>query len=80
MHSIQARMAFAKSEKGQLLREQLESMVKNPIYNTKIYSLTSDFEGTQFIDKHMNYMSRFPKLNHLQYVANLRLMTKIVKR
>lgn len=52
-------------------------MVKSAEYNTRpIYSLVS-VDEFQFVEKHMDYMSKHPRMNHRQYVLNLKLMTKI---
>jgi hypothetical protein len=60
-----------------MLRKHLVDMAESPLYNTRIYSMTSDQSSELFIEKHMNYMSGFPKLDHLQYISNLKLMTKV---
>lgn len=68
---------FLKSEKATLLRTELQKMVDDPKYNTKLrYSLIVSDE-TQFIRKHMDYMSNHLKMDHNQYVLNLKLMTKL---
>lgn len=38
---------------------------------------TADKNGVTFVDKHMKYMSQYPSLNCVQYVSNLKLMTKV---
>lgn len=38
---------------------------------------TADKNGVTFVDKHMRYMSQYPSLNCVQYVSNLKLMTKV---
>ncbi len=80
MANAQSRQAFIKSEKGVALRAELEAMVKSRKYNTRLYSLTSDPKGVHFIEKHMTYMSSYLTMDHMQYVSNLRLMTKITKK
>lgn len=72
-----SRRQFLDSEKGMLLRKELLSMVKSPRYNTRpIYSTYASDEN-QFVEKHMDYMSKFPSMDHMQYVLNLKLMTKV---
>ena len=80
MANAQSRQAFIRSEEGKVLRDELEAMVKSRKYNTRLYSLTSDPKGVHFIEKHMNYMSSHPTMDHMQYVSNLRLMTKLTKK
>ncbi len=77
MIHTQPRQAFLKSEKAKQLREELKKMVKSPAYNTRLVGLSDDPDGTQFIEKYMNYMSHFPKMDHHQYILNLKLMTRI---
>lgn len=73
----QTKIAFYKSEKGSLLRKELERMVKDPKYNTRVIGWGVEPTGERFIEKHLAYMSSHPKMDHLQYVSNLKLMTKI---
>lgn len=59
-----------------LARKELAKMVKSQQYNTRSTYSTHDVNGLNFVEKHMKYMSQFPDLNCLQYVSNLKLMTK----
>lgn len=77
MANTQSRQAFLKSDKAAILRRELEQMVASPLYNTKVISILEDPSNSLFIQKHMNYMSGFPKMDHVQYVSNLKLMTKV---
>src|ERR1700757_2232936 len=79
MTNSQSRTAFLKTEKARLLREELLAMVKSPEYNTRPIYSTVESEGSQFVEKHMNYMSDFRNMDHWQYVSNLKLKTKIRK-
>lgn len=77
MTASQSKQSFLESEKGLLLRKELQEMVKSKRYNTRpVYSLV-DTDGHQFVEKHMNYMSVHPTMDHWQYVLNIKLMTKI---
>ena len=68
---------FLKSEKAELLRGELQKMVDDPRYNTKLrYSLVETDES-YFVTKHMDYMSAHLKMDHNQYISNLKLMTKV---
>jgi hypothetical protein len=77
MNNTQGRQAFLKSDKAKELRKQLEDMAKNPMYNTHIQGLISYPDSIRFVEKHMSYMSGFPRMDHMQYISNLKLMTKI---
>ncbi len=70
---------FHESEKGELLRKELLRMVKSPDYNTKPVYTTFISDKYQFVEKHMIYMSRYPDMDHWQYILNVKLMTKISK-
>jgi hypothetical protein len=72
-----AQEIFLQSEKAKLLHDQLQEMVKSPRYNTKLVGQTYDPKGLHFIEKYMVYMSLHRKMDHRQYVANLKLMTKV---
>jgi hypothetical protein len=68
--------AFTESEAGKLAHDELTKMTKSKQYSTRTMYSTSDTNGMSFVDKHMKYMSQFPSLNYVQYVSNLKLMTK----
>lgn len=68
---------FLLSEKALELRSELQAMVADPLYNTQLrYSIDTP-DGSHFVEKHMKYMSNHLQMNHGQYIANLRLMTKV---
>lgn len=68
--------AFFESEVGKLARQELIKMTQSKKYNTHTTFSVHDTNGMSFVDKHMKYMSQFPNLNTVQYVSNLKLMTK----
>jgi len=68
---------FFDSDEAISLRKILVCMAESDEYNTRSMYSTLDKNGLTFVDKHMNYMSQYPNLNHSQYVLNLKLMTKI---
>lgn len=70
------RARFLDSDKAIELRAELEMMVKSPQYNTRVISLLDD-NSSYFIEKHMLYMGNHLKMDHSQYVRNLKLMTKV---
>ncbi len=71
----QTRDAFLRSDEAARLRAELTVMAKSPEYNTKVPAMI-DTDELYFVEKHMKYMSNHLTMNHLQYVSNLRLMTK----
>lgn len=63
------------------VREKLIALERNPSLNTRpsTYSANSAaYPSGQipFVDKHFAYLMAHPKLDHDQYIANLRLMLK----
>ena len=77
MPNIRSNQPFLRTEKATELRTELESMVKNPLYNTRLYTMLTDASGDRFIEKHMHYMSTHPTIDHWQYISNIKLMTKL---
>lgn len=73
--------AFLSSTTGAEIRELLIAMTESTSYNTKAtYSTDSTLYPDNlipFVDKHMNYLSKHPATDPAQYLANLRLMTKV---
>lgn len=68
---------FLRSELAKTLRKELQEMVDNPSYNTHTrYSVLSP-DGSHFVERHMEYMSGYLQMDHMQYVSNLKLMTKV---
>jgi hypothetical protein len=72
-----SKQQFLNSENGMLLRKELLRMVKSIDYNTSYAHRRLDTNGSQFVEKHMTYMSIHPAMDHWQYILNLKLMTKI---
>lgn len=74
-----SKQTFLKSDEAAVLRAELVAMVESADYNTKPMYSTVESEGSQFVEKHLNYMGGFPNMDHHQYVQNLKLKTKIRK-
>ena len=74
-----SKVVFLNSEKADLLRDELKAMTENPVYNTRVVALI-DSDSSQFVEKHMRYMSLHLTMDHWQYIQNLKLMTKITTR
>jgi hypothetical protein len=63
------------------VREKLIELERNPLLNTRPSSYSANsavYPSGQipFVEKHMAYLMAHPKLDHDQYIANLRLMLK----
>lgn len=73
--------AFLSSLAGAEVRKSLVAMSESATYNTQAtYSTDSTLYPDNlipFVDKHMNYLSKHPATDPVQYLANLRLMTKV---
>lgn len=68
---------FLASAEAEVVRQDLIEMTKSPLYNTKSSYTTTSVEDMTFVDKHMRYLSKYVNIDPQQYVANLRLMTRI---
>jgi hypothetical protein len=68
---------FLSSEEAITIREQLIIMMSDPHYNTRSTYTPLQVEDMTFVDKHIAYISEHPKLNPTEYMANLRLKTKL---
>lgn len=77
MNTTVAIQKYLDSEAAQSVYKELKAMEESPNYKTvDSYSPSSDIPLT-FVEKHMRYLSLHQKLNHQQYISNLKLMTKI---
>ncbi|HET9098358.1 MAG TPA: hypothetical protein VFN51_01955 [Candidatus Saccharimonadales bacterium] len=72
-----SQQAFFKSEEAAKARLQLQRMEADPLYNTQSIFSPSYKADCSFVDMHMNYLSEHLKTDVGQYLANLRLKTKI---
>lgn len=65
----------------EIIRQMLQKIVLDQGYNTtSTYSANeTDYPDhlIPFVEKHVAYLKNHPKLDPEQYIANLRLMTKI---
>ncbi len=81
MATVKKRISFFDSEEGIMVKEALDTMANDKAYNTSdSYSANIAQNPNNlitFTDKHMNYLNSHPKIDPKQYIANLRLMTKI---
>lgn len=78
MATLSGKRQFLESEEAGALRLNLQAMVDDPNYNTKLrYSYTTTAtDGSGFVVKHIEYMSNHLQMDHKQYILNLKLMTK----
>lgn len=77
MNASISRQEFLKSDQAELLRKDLQAMVKDPGYNTNMMYTLQLSSGSQFVEKHMAYMANHLRMDHRQYVLNVKLMTKL---
>ncbi len=79
--SYKKRPNFYESEEAVAVKNTLLSMQGDERYNTGS-SYSADAEKypdhvISFVDKHMAYLQAHPDVNTSQYLANLRLITKL---
>lgn len=81
MPSYKKKTSFANSEQMAEIKAILDSMVENTSYNTKSsFSINTELYPDSlmpFTDKHMQYLVSHGGINPNQYLANLRLMTRV---
>jgi hypothetical protein len=72
---------FFTTEEGQAALILLKNMAANESFNTSSsYSANTELypdHQIPFVDKHMCYLRDHPETNPTQYLANLRLMSRI---
>lgn len=72
---------FLDSEEAVSVKQILRLMTNDATYNTNsTYTSSSEQYPNNlipFIDKHMNYLQAHPDVDPTQYIANLRLMTRL---
>jgi hypothetical protein len=79
--SYKKRPNFYESDEAVEVKETLLTMQNDPRYNTGS-SYSADGEKypnhvLPFVDKHMAYLQAHPDVNVSQYLANLRLITRL---
>jgi len=79
--AIKFRKDFLKSQLGKEIQLIFQSMMLSDLYTTSS-SYSSDKVKypdslIPFIDKHMDYLNAHPKLEAYQYIANVKLMTRV---
>ncbi|MDB5168877.1 MAG: hypothetical protein JWO41_233 [Candidatus Saccharibacteria bacterium] len=72
----QYKRTFLESAEAAVIKVQLETMVKDPMYNTQSFYTTLQVDDFTFVEKHLAYLSDHPKLKATEYMSNLRLKTK----
>ena len=81
MLSEYTRQAVEKRLQDGEVRQKLEEMERNPLLNTRTSSYSANValypDGQiPFVEKHITYLLDHPKVDHSQYLSNLRLMLK----
>lgn len=81
MATLKKRVSFFDSDEGLAIKQVLVRMVSDNTYHTaSSYSANSVLYPDNlmpFVDKHMAYLNTHPTINPRQYLANLRLMTRL---
>jgi len=81
MPLLKTRKGFLETPEGVEVKQKLQQMEGNSLYNTSSsYSTNIALypDGLiPFVDKHMNYLISHPMLEVGQYLANIRLITRI---
>jgi len=75
--SNQYRKEFLATKAAAEIRELLKQMEESPLYATKSSYRAGVAGDISFADKHFAYISTHPTVRPDQYLANLRLMTKL---
>lgn len=75
------RKDFLDTEEGKDIKLKLQNMVGDDSYNTapSYNSNTVLYPDNliPFVDKHMNYLMSHPRLEASQYLANVKLITRL---
>ena len=78
MTNAQGRMKFLASDEAAVIRQELLDMAEDPQFNTKsVYTTVDSPESALFVEKHMAYMSNNLSINPEDYLANLKLRTRL---
>lgn len=80
MPTAKRNTAFFESEEGKAIEEILKQLDSSDSHNTESsYSINSDLYPDNlipFVDKHKNYLIKHPSTDPMQYIANLKLITR----
>lgn len=72
---------FLESEEGKDIKKKLQAMTFDVAYNTEPSFSTNVGQYPDnlipFTDKHMKYLSTHPSINTQQYLANIKLKSRI---
>ena len=79
--AVKFRKDFLQSQQAKDIRRIFQSMTLDDLYNTAP-SYSADKANypdnlIPFTDKHMNYLNSHPNLEINQYIANIRLMSRV---
>lgn len=81
MPTLKRTVKFFESEEGLEIEKLLQNMAADMAFNTQSsYSANSTLHPDNlisFVEKHMNYLNLHPAINPREYIANLRLMTRL---
>ena len=68
---------FFATDAARRAKTDLKLMMVRPEFNTRVSFGTETESLLTFVDKHMLYLSKHPKVNPQQYISTLKLMTRI---
>lgn len=81
MATLKKRISFYESAEGLEIQRTLQRMAQDVAFNTESsYSANGEKYPDNlmpFVDKHMAYLNTHPSIDPQQYLANLRLMTRL---
>lgn len=81
MATQKSRKDFLDTEEGRDIKLKLQHMEDDCLYNTApSYNSNTELYPDNlipFVDKHINYLINHPKLEARQYLANVRLVTRL---
>jgi len=81
MATTNKKVNLFETEEGMIIKKALELMVADKAYHTESTYTADSANYTDnvlpFVDKHMKYLGSHPSVNPKQYLANLRLITRI---
>jgi hypothetical protein len=72
----QRRDKYLQTDEGQRAKQLLEAMAASGQYNTQS-SYSPGQEDVTFVEKHLEHLSQHSYLQSHEYIANLKLMTKV---
>lgn len=82
LRTSETKRTFLASDAVAWAKQQLEELQNNDGYNTPshpVYSV-ADAEDVSFVDWHIQYLWEHPQIGVVDYIANVRLKTRLGNR